>query len=384
MTPTGFLTAEAWAKIVPLYIKGTRRILTEACAKFGIDKATSLKLYIGQFFDGFKIHTEQFLQLLLFFAHNIICAVENRDSSEMNQAFDRWVAKAGKKRARNAIDMLRRSNIQPVIDQWTLVNVGLAMLRDCDQSNVWESSFIAVNMHPHHRISLEDWLDKIAGFTRASEKFDDEVIDLSVMLPKVWLQTPLLKRQTWLKAVKDNNEIFDVELIGNLRKQGMTLQLVSNLFRIYHAEKRIADGRSVMKFKSKTKKATPVTPATPQPGQMIYHLYKIPAGHDMTPHEKLQHAITVRNRTLGPDAGTTVSPYLDVEITSTNQSLLKLKPEDVNMYHVLQQSTCKSKMRRKIAKRTLTALGGVSGMCGILNGPEQLRKLKVLISYYVT
>lgn len=64
-----------------------------------------------------------------------------------------------------------------------------------------------------------------------------------------------------------------------------------------------------------------------------------------------------------------------------NQALLELKPEDVNMYNVLQQSTCKSTMRRKVAKRTLTALGGASGMCGILNGPEQLRELKVSLKF---
>ena len=93
----------------------------------------------------------------------------------------------------------------------------------------------------------------------------------------------------------------------------------------------------------------------------------------LTPFEKLEHAITVRNRTLGPAAATTVSPYLDVEVTPMNQALLELKPEDVNMYNVLQQSTCKSGSRRKIAKRTLTALGGASGMCRILNGPEQLK-----------
>ena len=156
---------------------------------------------------------------------NFICPVENRDSSEMNQAFDKWVVKAGKKRGRDAIDMLCRANTDPIIDQWTLVMVGLAMLRDCDQSNVWECSFIAVNMHPLHRIPLEDWLDKIRGFTRAAEKFEDEVINLSELLPKVWLETPLSTRQTWLQTVKDHDENYDVELLGNLRQQGMPLQI---------------------------------------------------------------------------------------------------------------------------------------------------------------
>ena len=385
MTPTGYLTEEAWATIIPLHIKGVRHILTEECAKLGVDKATADKLLIGQFFDGFGIHTKTFVVLVLFAVHNFLCAVENRDSSEFAQAFDQWVAKAGKKKARDMIDMLRRSNISPIIDQWTLVNVGLSMLRDCDSSNVWEASFIAVNMHPHHRISFDDWMDKIDNFTRAGEKFDDEVIDLSSMLPKIWLQTPLPKRQEWLATIKEHNANFDVTLIAKLRTQHMPLQLASQMFKIYHCEKRIADGNFVRKFKSKVgaKKSvqTYLTPA--KRGTMIYHLFKIPEAHSvtLTPFEKLEHAITVRNRTLGPAAATTVSPYLDVEVTPMNQALLELKPEDVNMYNVLQQSTCKSGSRRKIAKRTLTALGGASGMCRILNGPEQLKQLKVMLSF---
>ena len=377
MTPTGFLTAEAWREIVPRHIKGIWHVVVQACAKLGVDEQTARQLHIAQFFDGFKVHTEEFLQLITFAESNFLCAVENRDSSEMNQAFDKWVAKAGKKRARDAIDLLRRSNIQPVIDQWTLVMVGLAMLRDCDASNVWESSFIAVNMHPHHRIGVEDWLDKIRGFITSGQKFDDEVIDLSAMLPKAWLETPLRQRQSWLKTIEDRNAEFDVELLGSLRKQGMTLQICSNIFRIFHAEKEIAAGRGVTTFKSK-----PATNTTaPSRGNMIYHLHKLPKSYNATPLERFQHAITVRNRALGPDKATTVSPHLDLEITPMNKKLLRLRPEDVNMYQVLQQSTCKSSMRRKVAKRTLAALGGASGMCGILNGPEQLIRLKANLQF---
>ena len=65
-------------------------------------------------------------------------------SFQKMQAFDRFVAKAEKQRAARTLDLVRRSHITPVIDQWFLVLVGLAMLRDCDESNVWEASFIAV------------------------------------------------------------------------------------------------------------------------------------------------------------------------------------------------------------------------------------------------
>ena len=157
------------------------------------------------------------------------------------QAFDRWVAKAGKKRAQRTLDMLRRSHVDPIINQWTLVMVGLSMLRDCDSSRVWETSFIAVNMHPNHRLSWEDFRDKINGFIVASQKFETEVIDLQTLLPQSWLQLPLEKRQGWLKLIADNGETWDTDLLDKLRAADMPLCTLSNIFRIYNMEKKIGD-----------------------------------------------------------------------------------------------------------------------------------------------
>ena len=130
---------------------------------------------------------------------------------------------------------------------------------------------------------------------------------------------------------------------------------------------------------------TPKTSLPKQPKEqhapIIYHLFKIPKGVDMAPLDKLEHAITVRNRTLGPKRGTQVSPYLDCEITPDNQRMLQLNKDDLNMYNVLQQSTCRTDVRRKVARRTLTALGGVSGMCRLVNGSEQVKKLKVNLQF---
>ena len=55
----------------------------------------------------------------------------------------------------------------------------------------------------------------------------------------------------------------------------------------------------------------------------------------MTPEEQFAHMIKVRNRTLGPVAGTTVSPHLDVEVSPDNVFFLRLKKDDLNMHKVL-------------------------------------------------
>jgi hypothetical protein len=142
--------------------------------------------------------------------------VEGRDSSEINQPFDRFVAKAGKRRASIALDQLRRSHVTPIIDQWLLVLVGLGMLRDCASSQVWQNSFLAVNMHPWYRISLDDWLEKISTFVEAADKFETEVIDVQMLLPSAWRRETLASRQKWLRIIDEDAASWDVDLIAKL------------------------------------------------------------------------------------------------------------------------------------------------------------------------
>jgi hypothetical protein len=334
MTDSGFLTDLAWKQIVPHLIKGIRKVMSDYALTLGIDQATADQLLIGLTFDGFKSHLKNLTELIDMAEHNILAVVEGRDSSEINQAFDRFVAKAGKKRANITLDHLRRSHIAPVIDAWMLVLVGLNMLRDCTNSNVWQNSFIAVNMHPWHRIGVEDWIQKISPFVNAADKFEAEVVDEVALLPSHWRKTNLSLRHKWM-AIIDEDSSWDVDLIAKLRTAGMNLSTLSNMFKIYRTEKRI-------QLKQLAQATTP-QPATPKPkkkpindkGSMIYHLFnpKIPG---MTGAEKFEHAIEVRNRTYGPIRGTTVSPHLDVEVSPDNQRFLELQPDDLNMHRVLQ------------------------------------------------
>ena len=402
MTPSAFLTDEAWEKFVPSLIKGIRLQVRTAAALLGISSEDADKLVVALTFDGFKSHLKNLTELCIFAENNIRCAVENRDSSEINQAFDQLVARAGKKRAAKALDDLRRSHVVPIIDQWTLIVVGLSMLRDCDKSFVWEASFIAVNMHPLHRRPFEEFLQQINGFVQGAEKFEDEVIDVSALLPKSWLDIPEPKRKLWIEMIEDGQECFDVELLCQLRRSGMTTSTLGNIFKLYNAEKRIkamdrtlaptlpvtpsktATMTPVRNDRTPRTPATPVTPAAPpkknKVAPMVMHLFNVP-GSDMTPEQKFAHAITVRNRTLGPEAATTVSPYLDVEVTKDNKRFLRLDKDDLNMYRVLQQSTCRHGRRRLVAKRALTALGDVSGVAGIVNGDDELKKLKSALEF---
>ena len=256
------------------------------------------------------------------------------------------------------------------------------MLRDCDSSNVWEISFIAVNMHPLHRIPFNDWLDKISSFVNAAAKYGDEVINLSELLPKTWLEVPLAKRQGWIKLIKSHKESWDVDLLMALRKDGMGLMHLSQIYKLYHAEQHIAANFATPPNPVRSNATTPRAPkkSLKDKARMLYHLWKVP-GTDMTPTQQLDHAITVRNRSLGPDAGTTVSQYLDVEISADNEAMLKLNPADLNMFKVLQSCNVKHGERRRVARRALTMMGTASGMSGFLNGPEQLKDIRSCLEF---
>ena len=46
-----------------------------------------------------------------------------------------------------------------------------------------------------------------------------------------------------------------------------------------------------------------------------------------------------------------------------------------------QESTCKKGKRRRVARRALNALGGVSGLCGFVNDETQLREMKLNMQF---
>ena len=102
-----------------------------------------------------------------------------------------------------------------------------------------------------------------------------------------------------------------------------------------------------------------MTPKT-RKSSLIYHMFKPNLTH-MTPEQKFRHMVTVRDRTLGEE-GVKPSAYLDLEISEDNKRFLRVTPENVNMFRVLQESTCRHGSRRQVAARTLNALGHRSGL----------------------
>lgn len=52
------------------------------------------------------------------------------------------------------------------------------------------------------------------------------------------------------------------------------------------------------------------------------------------------------------------------------------------MYVLLaQESTCTTGKRRRVAKRALNALGGVSGVCGFVNDDKQMKEIRLNMKF---
>ena len=274
------------------------------------------------------------------------------------------------------MDLLRGSHIKPIVDQWDLVLVGLAMVRDSAESRVWESSFIAVNMHPENRLGIEDWLKKIHADVTVASKFETEDLDdLKALRPAIWTKYAQEIRTDWLQTIKDGNASWDVDMIENLREDGMPLELVSQMFKIFQLEQRIAE--QIRLAPAKPAPAKPV--AMPKRSSMIYHMYN-PDLSGMTPLQRFQHMVTVRDRTMGA-AAIKPSPHLNLEISDDNRRFLAVTPDNINMFRVLQESTCRHGQRRRVSKRTLNALGYASGMCGRLNDPKRREEIESSLKF---
>jgi len=51
------------------------------------------------------------------------------------------------------------------------------------------------------------------------------------------------------------------------------------------------------------------------------------------------------------------------------------------MHRLLKESTCRNGKRRRVAKRSLNVLGGVSGLCGFVNNDKQRKEIRLNLQF---
>ena len=79
--------------------------------------------------DGFGAHLNNYEALRLQMAERIIIVKEEGDSSSINQAYNKFVAKGDKREQRKTLGMLREmQGSNNCLTQWSLIQVGLSAI----------------------------------------------------------------------------------------------------------------------------------------------------------------------------------------------------------------------------------------------------------------
>jgi hypothetical protein len=179
MTPTAFMTEEAWKRMTPSLVKGLRAMpIVEANPQW----------WMLEIFDGFGPHLSSLAAMEIRHENKILSMKEEGDSSHVNQAYDKFVAMSDKVHKRECLGMLRNAKHinSGVIDQYGLLHASLYTIR-ATTKKTWTSSFQACNLDPLTRVSFPEWCQRIGSFLQTGQTFKCEtLLDKYSLLPTFW------------------------------------------------------------------------------------------------------------------------------------------------------------------------------------------------------
>ena len=118
-------------------------------------------------YDGFKSHVNVTEGLDFFAEDRIRVGKEEAWASAFNQDYDKFQANQDKAQTRQLLDLAQRK-VHGRITQWQLIMVISTVIQNIS-SKVWIYYFVAVNLHPHHRMTFHDWIKKISTAIKTGE-----------------------------------------------------------------------------------------------------------------------------------------------------------------------------------------------------------------------
>ena len=105
-------------------------------------------------YDGFKSHVNVTEGLEFFAEERIRVGKEEAGTSAFNQAYDKFQANQDKAQTSQLLDLECRK-VHGRINQWQLIMVIPTAIQK-NSAKFWTYSFVAVNLHPHHRMMFPD------------------------------------------------------------------------------------------------------------------------------------------------------------------------------------------------------------------------------------
>ena len=372
MPPTGFMTEEAWEEMAPYQIGGIKTIPIIAANPSWI---------CVEILDEFGAHFSSPDSMQKKLDAGIIAVKEEGDSSQVNQEYDKYVAKKDKKVMRETLGLLRRTTsiCKGVVDQWGLIHVGLAAVRAVEP-HVWIESFKACNLNPHCRVSFEDWCKRISSDLQAGQQFKPPTSDdIYSMLPAWWHgMTPDEKKKV-MEVVRLHGDSFSVDCVRQLKSechiptkdlQNLRVCIETSKQHPAHLDQTEPSHAAVAVAPEVAAAEAGLKPATH--GLVNFELK--PQG--MTGNELFDHMSQFARRqsmseTLEP------SSFLDVEVTEVQKKILNPSARDLTCGALMADAGGQG-AQINLAKRKLDNVGDIKAYCGFQNNPERIKKLRAV------
>jgi len=222
MTPNAYLTDEVYANLADDLCRGIRSMPVI------VDHP---EWWVCVSMDGFGSHVNVESAHECFAEHKILVIKEEGDTSQVNQAYDQFVAKDDKRIIRDYLHNFRRV---VKMDQWHVIRCAMAAQAQVTAVS-WINSFKRVNMHPKHRVSFNDWMKKLADrgiLSEGGNKFYEERGSMLDAMPACWMRL----------SVEQRREVIDIidRLFAQAKADGTpviwTKEVIVELMKYVHKD----------------------------------------------------------------------------------------------------------------------------------------------------
>jgi hypothetical protein len=377
MTPTAFVTEEAWTKMTPSLVRGLRSM------PIVIDNP---QWWMLEIFDGFGPHLSSLAAMEIRHDNKILAMKEEGDSSHVNQAYDKFVAKSDKAHKRESLGMLRNAKnvCKGVIDQYGLLHASLYTIR-ATTKETWTRSFQACNLDPLARLSFPEWCKKIGSFLQTGQTFKCETaLDKYSLLPSFWHGfTPDDKRL--VVKVIDGHGGFTVQCCKDLLSRcHVAFSDQQSLRPCYEVAKEHPHHLNLGVPTTDQVESAQEIPELGEAFASMNHVTKGLASFQLKPdgltgENLFNHMLKFGTRdpknSKKNDGVRKPSAWLDVEVTEDQLAILKPQPLDRMLMEAMQDAGGQG-ATMKLAKRKLDMFGNVNSHSGMANDEKKLNLLR--------
>ena len=376
MTENAFMTDDAWKQMSPLVSSGIRGMPVVR---------DNPQWWVLEVFDGFGSHTSGYEAMKVRSDSKILCLKEEGDSSHVNQAYDKYVARSDKAASRQSLSYLRKAKQvnKGVIDQWQLIHAGLYAVRNTTPET-WTNSFRACNMDPRVKIAFPAWCEKIKDTLQAGDTFKKEKIesDPYILLPSMWHGMEPAEKQSAMEVLKEHGYSYSATCVKALHKKCnipfkdmQTFRMCLALAQKHpsHLERGAPTDAEIVEQLEPTSAVKEAYGAHKDINDGLIDFQLKPV--NLTGEDLFLHMVQFRQRMI-PRYQHRISAYLAISPRGKIQKSLQ-SPE---MLDIVKGDVMKdigsSGPGAKISRRKLDALSYVKSQSGLVNNPERLKRLK--------